>query len=138
MVAHSDAQKAVTQEGGAQSDSLLKLAEAHKAGNRGSEPLTTGNHQNPVSSVLSQDFPRNYMAEVDQRLARISRENPTVTGTEFPEAATRPESYNGANDPHWSANGMVLDALSAAHVRGEITADRMVATMKRLVSSKPA
>ncbi len=36
------------------------------------------------------------MAEVDQRVARLSRENPTVTGIEFPEAATRPESYNGA------------------------------------------
>lgn len=96
MVAPSDVQKAVTQEGRAQSDSLLKLAEAHKAGNRSSEPLTTGNHQNPISSVLSQDFPRNDMAEVDQRVARLSRENPTVTGIEFPEAATRPESYNGA------------------------------------------
>lgn len=80
MAAPSDAQKAVTQERGAQSDSLLKSAEAHKTGNRGSEPLTTGNHQNPVSSVLSQDFPRNDMAEVDQRPARISQENPTVTG----------------------------------------------------------
>ncbi|HDR9482853.1 TPA: hypothetical protein QDC20_005974 [Burkholderia aenigmatica] len=114
------------------------MADAHKAGNRGPEPLTTGNHQNPVSSVLSQDFPRNYMAEVDQRLARISRENPTVTGIEFPEVATRPGHTTAPNDPHWSANGMVLDALSAAHVREEITADGMAATMKRLVSSKPA
>lgn len=81
---------------------------------------------------VSRDFPSDYTRRVDQLLAGIFERNPAVTGITFPAASDRPGHTATPDDPHWSAQGQVLETLSDACRRGEITTDEMTCRLKDL------
>ncbi|OBR54724.1 hypothetical protein A6456_37950 [Paraburkholderia tropica] len=79
---------------------------------------------------VSRDFPSDYTSRVDQLLAGIFEHNPAVTGITFPGVSGQPGHTATPDDPHWSAQGQVIQALSDACRRGEITADEMARRLK--------
>lgn len=81
---------------------------------------------------VSRDFPSDYTSRVDQLLAGIFERNPAVTGITFPAISGRPGHAATPDDPHWFAQGRMLEALSEACQRGEITTDELVKRVKEL------
>lgn len=81
---------------------------------------------------VSRDFPSDYTSRVDQLLASIFERNPAVTGITFPAVSGRPGHTATPDDPHWSAQGRMLETLSEAGQRGEITTDELVNRVKKL------
>lgn len=81
---------------------------------------------------VSRDFPSDYTSRVDQLLTSIFEQNPAVIGITFPAVSGRPGHTATPDDPHWSAQGRMLEALSEACQRGEITADELVNRVKEL------
>ena len=63
---------------------------------------------------VSRDFPSDYTSRVDQLLANIFEQNQAITGITFPAVSGRPEHTATPGDPHWSAQGSALEALSEA------------------------
>lgn len=85
---------------------------------------------------VSRDFPSDYTAEVDERLAAIFRGNPAVTSIAFPATSSRPGHTARPDDPHWSAHGKPSAEILAALTRGEIGPDEATAQLKRLYRRK--
>ena len=82
--------------------------------------------------TVSRDFPSDALQEVDDRLARIFRENPAIAAITFPAKGNRPAHAATPDAPFGSAMGREGAAILAAARSGEITAEQASERLDRL------
>ena len=82
--------------------------------------------------TVSRDFPSDALQEVDDRLARIFRENPAIAAITFPAEGNRPEHAATPDAPFWSPRGRESAAILAAVRAGEITPEQASERLDRL------
>lgn len=82
--------------------------------------------------TVSRDFPSDALQEVDDRLARIFRENPAIAAITFAGHGNRPAHAATPDAPFWSATSRESTAILAAARSGEITAEQASERLDRL------
>ena len=94
-------------------------------------------HTTSGSCTVCRDFPSGYTEGVDDALAAIFRNNPAVTGIEFPAAADGTGHTATPDDPYWSADGKQWADIRAAMERGEITPQQAIDQFDQLIAEGP-
>jgi hypothetical protein len=95
-------------------------------------PMLTISTAGGEGFTVSRDFPSDALQEVDDRLARIFRENPAIAAITFPAEGTRPAHAATPDAPFWSPTGRESAAILAAARSGEITPEQASERLDRL------
>ena len=86
-------------------------------------PMLTISTASGEGFTVSRDFPSDAPQEVDDRLARIFRENPAIAAITFPAQGKRPAHAATPQAPFGSPTGEESAAILTAIRAGEITPD---------------